>query len=226
MTTQLDCSLHHGFLKYKFLIGLCGNAGSGKDTFAEALADKLDLWAFAGPVKDAAAVAFAIPREFFDDREDKELIIPYWGKSPRQIAQLVGTELFRNTFGPDFWIHRLEYSLLQSYNSPSDVTAIVTDVRFNNEAQWILDRGGVLVHLTRPGYTGNVGIPNHASEAGIDFNSLTYRGDKDEVIFKVANDSTLARLQECACELVGSLCQRRSVELLSVFDVEETDSKS
>lgn len=38
------------------------------------------------------------------------------------------------------------------------------DVRFENEAQWIRDNGGVVVHIQRPGAAT---VSAHASEAGV-----------------------------------------------------------
>lgn len=186
-------------VQYPVLIGLCGNAGVGKDTFAEQLAFyRLDLHSFAYALKDACEALFGIPLGDFTDQDWKNRTVPYWDKSPRELAQYFGTEICREHFGVDFWIKRLEYTFINCYPAPEEVKAVITDVRFNNEAQWILNRGGILVHLTRPGCNGNVGIPNHASEAGIDFNSLTYRKGRQYEVIEIQNTGTLYDFQKCA----------------------------
>lgn len=188
------------------LVGLCGNAGVGKDTFALPFHYRgFKQYAFAGPVKRCAAAAFGISEDYFHERDLKEEPHPYWKKSPREIAQLIGTELFRKQFGNDFWIRRMELQLILDFDSQEDVKAVISDVRFQNEAQWILDSGGILVHLTRPGYTGNVGVPGHTSEQGIDFKSLTTETHK-HVIFKLENRGTKEDLQRTAAGLAQKLC--------------------
>jgi hypothetical protein len=173
------------------LIGIHGHAGVGKDTLALYLADKHEnVWgeSFARPLKDACAAMFGIPRDYFDDPDYKNQLISYWKMSPRVIAQFFGTEIVRANYGPDFWIDRLNQKLSnQQIDGPeynSDDTVIITDVRFQNEYNWIIANGGVIIHLTRPGADGKVGIPNHSSEAGINLHNK-------EKTRAITNDSTL-----------------------------------
>ena len=186
------------------LIGLCGNAGVGKDTFAEPFHSfGFRQYAFAGPVKEVCEKAFGISPDYFTDRQLKEEVHPYWEKSPRELAQLVGTELFREYFGNDFWIRRLELQLILDFDSKEEVKAVISDVRFQNEAQWILDSGGILVHLTRPGYVGNVGISGHVSEAVIDFSRLKLTTVTNPVHF-IINDGTRSELEHKAFDFAES----------------------
>jgi hypothetical protein len=103
----------------------------------------------------------------------------------------VGTEMFRQHAADlysDFsfantsrshWINLLEARLTgisfppegEGHYEPGD-TVIIPDVRFQDEANWVWENGGILIHLTREGCEGNVGIQGHASEAGISFNCL------------------------------------------------------
>jgi len=174
------------------LYGICGAAGAGKDSFAEVFhyLPHFLQYSFADPVKAVVCKAFGISPYNFCSRELKETVLPFWGHSPRELAQLVGTELFRNHFGEDHWIKRLEFQLFLDFDNQESITAVITDVRFPNEAQWILDNGGSLISLTRPELQGTVvGIPDHASEHPIDFTALTvYR---PESITYIVNDSTL-----------------------------------
>lgn len=61
-------------------------------------------------------------------------------------------------------------------------------MRFQNEYDFIIANNGIVIHLTRPGFSGNVGISNHASESGIaNFHT-------PEATFHVENNSTLPEL--------------------------------
>jgi hypothetical protein len=51
-------------------------------------------------------------------------------------------ELCRTVFGKDFWIKRLETTLSSR--------AIIADVRFMNEVEWIKERGGLIIGVTGP----------------------------------------------------------------------------
>lgn len=185
------------------LIGIHGHAGSGKDTVAEFISTTYKdhyIESLAGPLKNAAAAAFGVARELFDSPELKEQNIPFWGVSPRKIAQFLGTEMFRDCTPkliPDiesnFWISRLELRLTNQYE-PDDEgsyeshhTVIIPDVRFQNEYNWVVDNGGIIIHLTRPGADGTVGIPSHQSEASIDLNTK-------ERTYECENNGTLTEL--------------------------------
>lgn len=162
------------------LIGLTGRAGCGKDTVAEHLeADYgFSTMSFAGPLKKTAATLFNLPDLYFHNRELKEKPLEDWdGLSPRHILQMLGTEAVRNTFGENFWIKRWlnEYSGVSIYSN-----VVVTDVRFNNEAQIIRDLGGIIVHIVRPGDRSlDLAAGKHASEVGIKLypNDITMRNE-------------------------------------------------
>jgi hypothetical protein len=159
------------------LIGIVGHARSGKDTIANYLHHSYkNVWteAFADPLKSACAAAFGIPLEDFYDDAAKETVNDFWEVSPRQIAQFVGTEMFRDrvhqlipgTVSGEFWIKRMIAKLSGLDDSCYDAedTVIIPDVRFKNEYDFITSQGGIILHLTRPGADGNIGIPGHASE--------------------------------------------------------------
>lgn len=84
----------------------------------------------------------------------------------RQAMQLVGTDLFRDKFHPDTWVNALfsNYKKLRNLckNHNKQIKEwglcekehtypnwIITDLRFENEAQAIKDRGGVLIRVNR-----------------------------------------------------------------------------
>lgn len=184
------------------LIGICGHAGAGKDTVARYLHHSYhNCWmiAFADSLKDAAAHAFGIPLNHFYDSAHKEEVHEFWGVSPRVIAQFLGTEMFREHIwkllpdeSQDFWVRRLVGKLTGELVSAEDEcvkydaedTVVIPDVRFQNEYDFITSNGGIIIHLTRPGADGNIGISSHASEAGFTFN-------KPEVTWHLNNDKRL-----------------------------------
>lgn len=168
------------------LIGITGRAGAGKDTVADYLRLTYDFepMAFANPLKEAASIMFNVPLHYFHDRALKEQVLPEWDMSPRHMAQRLGTEAIRNTFGPDFWIKRW----MQEYQTmPTGQDVVMTDVRFNNEAQAVRDMGGLILHIVRPGeLTLDDSAAAHASEAGV-----SYFSSRDK---KVINDGTIKDL--------------------------------
>ncbi len=179
------------------LIGIHGKASSGKDTVALYLhKTRPDTYieAFALSLKAAAAAMFGIPEEDFYDSDVKEKVNEIWGVSPRQIAQFFGTELVRNNIGRllpenfnDFWVARLCNRITNQLDDccyELDDTIVIPDVRFQNEYEFVIDNGGIIIHLTRDGADGNVGITSHPSEAGIHFST-------PERTFHVTNNSTL-----------------------------------
>lgn len=147
------------------LIGLTGKAGSGKDTFAGFLNKHINFepYSFAGPLKDACCGLFGWTRHQIDhDREFKEAIDPRWGFSPRKAMQLMGTEYGRQMLRQDLWIHMAQVRL----NETRKDGLLVTDVRFENEAKWIRENNGILIHMLRPDMPE---VAAHASEAGVEF---------------------------------------------------------
>lgn len=160
------------------LIGLAGVARSGKDTAANMLAAKMVLYrhAFADPIK-------RMLEQVFGDNfvhGDREAIDPISGVSYRKLMQTLGTEWGR-TICPDLWTRvakaKWEWvkegmpwetelgriSNLQLGRERLNAGMIITDVRFENEAEWIRSEGGIIVHINRPN-TEQVGLADHASE--------------------------------------------------------------
>lgn len=82
--------------KYRkpIIIALAGFSGSGKDTFGAYLVQSLQFkrYAFADLLKDICAVRYNVPREWFDDRAKKDVVISdpmlvyAVGKTPREIC--------------------------------------------------------------------------------------------------------------------------------------------
>lgn len=190
------------------LIGICGHAGVGKDTLALALTEEFtDTYseAFASPLKEACAHLYGLPIEDFLNRNLKENIHPFWNMSPREMAQHFGTEIIRYNLGAGHWIRRMHGKLSGlSRNTQTDGdycegdTVILTDVRFQNEYDYVMANGGIVFHISRPGYEGKVGITDHPSE---DIKSINFH--KKERTYCLINDSSIADLTEKAALAVA-----------------------
>jgi hypothetical protein len=193
------------------LIGIAGKSGVGKDTLGVEIASHLNrnrllsiasIHHFADALKEYCATKYDIPLSHFYDPYFKESVNGFWGVSPREIAQFEGTEATRNVvdkllgggMGADFWIHRLKKSFRPDISYP-----IICDVRFQNEADWVLNNSGLLIHVVRPGYEGEVGISNHASEAGFKIN-LPTKG----VYHVIINDKSINAFIDAGISIVNS----------------------
>lgn len=95
--------------------------------------------------------------------------------SVRHLMQRFGTEVGRNTFGKDFWVDRalpLNGDQLKFEDGRiSTNNIVVTDVRFENEAERIIDLGGVIIEVRRPEKDDG---DTHESESGIPEHLIQY----------------------------------------------------
>jgi len=153
------------------LIGLAGQAGCGKDTIARWVRPQIEgsCYAFAKPIKDAYESIFGVDPESLT-REEKEAPIPGFDFSPRRAMQTLGTEWGR-ALNKNLWISLAEKEYQERKRLACSRAMIVTDVRFENEARWVLDHGGLVVNISRPGLAP---VEAHSSEAGIPFELIGY----------------------------------------------------
>jgi len=107
------------------IIGFAGKAYSGKTTAAEMTG--FQRMAFADELKRIATEVFG-----WDGKKDKK---------GRRLLQVIGTECGR-AYDPDFWVRKLECRIAEISVWPTIPDVAIDDVRFNNEARMIRERGG------------------------------------------------------------------------------------
>ena len=172
------------------LIGFTGKAESGKNS-ASVCAEELikssgySLYslAFADSVKELAAKVFNVPHHKFI--VNKHQICEKWGMTYRELLQLFGTDFARDMIHPDFWVKKFDERFKELSSNGTNIV-LVTDVRFNNEAEYIINKGGAIISIERPVPNKlNTAAQSHKSEIPI----------ADTYIFKtIQNDGNLTHL--------------------------------
>ena len=138
---------------HKSIIGLAGPKYSGKTSAALALVEQGFIRvSFAEPLKlmieqllksaglSAEAISIAMT-------EQKEQVIPCLSKSPRELMQTLGTEWGRQLVDADLWLNLVRNRMASSAND----YWVFDNVRFENEADFIRELGGLIIHIDRTG---------------------------------------------------------------------------
>lgn len=172
------------------LLGIIGKKGSGKDTIGSVLEKYYGFVriGFADSLKDACRSIFGFSdKQLYDDKY-KEIIDEYWGHSPREIFQKVGTELFRDelpkictNISNDIWIRCVERKIIE-LRKLGHTRFVITDVRFSNEHNFVKSYGGTIWKVVRDNIVHN---DPHSSELIID--NLQYD-------MEVNNNDTIEKL--------------------------------
>lgn len=180
------------------LLALTGPVGIGKTTAAKVFeVHGFRLHAFADPVKIAASVAFNLTPLWLSD-EYKNRIHPYWGMTPREMYQRVGTEAFQTEFGTDVWIRSMQQRLDQLPVGRD----LITDVRPGKdgrcyEAEFVREQGGKVIHMVGPARREQpAGTAQHSSNGSVPF------VDGDLTLY---NTGTLYQLHENIASLLAGL---------------------
>ena len=150
----------------QLLIGLAGLARSGKTTAANHLANihGFQAYAFADPLRDGLMNILNLsPCDF--DGDGKEKPIDWLGRSPRELMQSLGTDWGRNMVHPELWLLLAEQNLEFLSQTQDNATGfVISDLRFENEADFVRKRGGIVLHILRPDAAE---VNPHISESGI-----------------------------------------------------------
>ena len=134
------------------LLGISGVARSGKDTFFSFMKKsglKCERLAFADELK-RECLKFLLDNtnisSFTEDPVEKEIIRPF--------LVTYGTHI-RRKLNPNCWIDKVNRKAKQLISD--NVVPVVTDVRYRNEADWIHEMGGKLIHISRTKATPDFG---------------------------------------------------------------------
>lgn len=150
------------------LVGISGKIGTGKTYIADLLVKAFHprgmRMSFADPVKREVAEAYNIPLEDCYSAEGKAKIVNGYGKTVREILQWWGTD-YRRAADPDYWTKAM--GLMLDRITAADVV-VIDDVRFPDEARFVLDRGGFMARLDPyPGWKPGPHA-DHVSELALD----------------------------------------------------------
>jgi hypothetical protein len=174
------------------IIGISGYARVGKDTFADALVehDGYVKRSFAEPlrqvlyaqnplVSSSLTLAEVVDHIGWERAKDEHPEV-------RRLLQVLGTEAARTHLGDDVWVN----AAVDALDLKAD-RYVFADVRFPNEADAILQLGGIIVRIERSG----VGpINGHATETAMDDYEFDY---------VIHNDGTIPELRQRAFDLIA-----------------------
>lgn len=174
------------------VLGLVGKAGAGKDFTYSRLAERfgdhvVQRYSFGDLLKrDIEATLGADAWVKFDNDEYRPAPL-HWTRFPvlhrkpyapeiRSLLQWWGTELRRGQ-NPDYWVDKMRDDLadleLATAVYGQNEVAVITDLRYENEAQMVRDLGGKVVKVyalepIRRRRLGGVLPPDHASESELE----------------------------------------------------------
>ena len=173
------------------LVGVTGIARAGKDTLADCLASKQydKKVSLAEPIKLGVATMLDIPLVWTNTDGVKDSTVPGFDFTLRKAMQTLGTEWGR-ALDENVWVdiarkklkaHR-EWMLTLDVD---DSVVVIPDVRFNNEAEWILQEGGLVIRVERE---VDRPVQSHASEVGVSNKyialSMDNNGTKEEFMYR------------------------------------------
>jgi hypothetical protein len=184
------------------LIAISGKIGSGKDTVGEIIqklcltneAPNFEIKKFAGKLKAVGSLLTGIPIEMFEDQEFKKTDLPSeWvyiengyaarNMTVRDFLQKLGTEAMRDNLHTNVWINALfaDYretesifrgKVIEKHSLPN---WIITDMRFPNEMEAVVNRNGVTIRVVRPNLTSFESmLTPHPSETALDDAEFDY----------------------------------------------------
>lgn len=181
------------------IIGIAGKKRSGKDTVGRHLHQKYGYQRFAFADEVRAALLRLDPIVFADWYEKKAIRLSEyvdrhgWEKAKeiqevRGLLKRMGTEAIRS-IDRFFWVRKtmLDVDLCTAER------VVITDVRFQNEANAILDRSGYIIRIVRPETEDD---DAHQSETELDQIWTDYT---------VVNDGSLQQLQEKVDEILEEI---------------------
>jgi hypothetical protein len=192
------------------IIGIVGKARSGKDTFAEMLAEEIFnevkhrfvLMAYAQELKLRVQKDFdlsydqlwgdlkEVPDTRYFKKDPLDSPEPFW--TPREMMQSYGE--FYRSIDNEFWVK----NLFRTIEEKEYKNVIVTDVRHPNEADPIVERDGYIIKVTSDrSDKEKIHGSQHISETAMD--------NYDKVDFHVRNNAGLQELNQSAKDVTQFL---------------------
>ena len=173
-------------MKDKLLIGITGKKQSGKDTVGKLLislylSEKINwfkniefeniykmistrpslyLYKFADPLKNIVSRLIDCNAQDLEDEDFKNKILSDWNITPRELMQKLGTDFCRN-LNPKVWINLLDQEIAWSDHD----FIVITDVRFQNEVNYIKNMNGIIIKIINPNQQES---DSHISENELD----------------------------------------------------------
>jgi len=198
------------------LIAFTGKARSGKDASADVLCEnyRFDRASFARAMKDGIKVMIGLDEEQVNG-DLKEEPVGFGNLTPRDILQTLGTEWGREMIHPDIWIVKVAQQWEKFKLQGRDM--VITDLRFENEAEWVRSIGGTVVHIKASNST-EIKNNDHISESGI----VVHSRDKIIVNDKSAGIKSLIGKIDWLIRSIKNLHKNESVSIRE--DLEEPTS--
>lgn len=163
------------------IIGITGKMQNGKDTLGKIIKfyhKDYEIVHFADALKQICKTYFGLTEEQVNTKQGKQSFNEFWGMTNRQILQKVGTEAMRNGFCEDVWCK------IMSLRIKDDKNYIIPDVRFDDQAKMIIDRGGIIIKINRDSVNSSI-KDEHKSQKGI---------SEEFINCHIQNDGTIEEL--------------------------------
>ena len=195
------------------IIAFTGPACAGKDLTAEIMATqmlkrdpnvRIRTLSFAAPIKEAVAAILGCQVHDFEDRTFKEgslLDSHRLDTSPRQMMQKLGDDYARQMIDADIWL-KIAHTRYETCVRDGADFLFITDCRYDNEAEWVLENEGHILYIDRPDVAP---VSAHVSEAGL----------SRPPCFVVDNRGSIDDLRLATMEMT-CLLQRVSMERVSI----------
>jgi DNA-binding NtrC family response regulator len=173
------------------IIGLSGYAGVGKDTVAKYITEidpTFKIKKFSGKLKEVASLLTGVPAKNFESQEFKHMELYGWDMTVRELLQRLGTEAIRDGLHEDAWVNALFADYHQGENW------VITDMRFPNEYEAVMNWNGYTVRLERPNTRP---VNNHPSEVSLDNATFHYRviNAKGEETWKELSEQLISKIK-------------------------------
>lgn len=176
---------------------LSNGGGSALRNFDQHYVSDWKIKKFAGKVKEIASILTGISIEKFENQEFKQKQMSEdWNMTYRTFLQKLGTEAMRNGLHTNVWVNALFADYKEefiskgiggfhdprpSYKSIGFPNWIITDMRFPNEMEAVVEKNGITIRVNRPG----ISLLDHPSETSLDTAEFDYT---------IVNDSTIEDL--------------------------------